>query len=313
MKKLIKLYALLFIIGYPGQTQQQNDLRLSADHFNFIVVNNTGRCGAPEQQRIANSMGKVAETNTIRLIAVGGDPIHGKGVQSVTDTEWKVQFEDIYTARSLQTIPRYVISGNHECRGSVQSLRDYSALNPRRNAPVRYFALEQPLSGGETCLLVFIDTTPLIDRYRTPAYSDEGTQDRQAQLTWLEQTLTTSKARWKIVIGHHPVFADTDKDDRERLDMQKRIAPILERRGADLYICGRINNFQHIRLPNTRVAYVVNASASRSRKVRSVEGTIFCSPDRGFSVVSVSVERIAFYMINHAGETLHIFVIPDVR
>lgn len=35
-----------------------------------------------------------------------------------------------------------------------------------------------------------------------------------------------STEKWKIVVGHHPIYAETPKDDSERADMQKRVDPI---------------------------------------------------------------------------------------
>jgi UDP-2,3-diacylglucosamine pyrophosphatase LpxH len=284
---------------------------LSGKNFNFIVANDMGRRGESEQQNIADLMGKVAETCKIRLIAVAGEPIHDDGVKSVTDEEWKLKFENIYTAASLQKIPWYVVSGNHEYHGSVQAVLDYSTFSDRWKAPARYFYVEHALnSSGQKCLLVFIDTTPLIDKYRTgDEYSDAPQQDIETQLQWIEQTLTLSDARWKIVIGHHPVYADTEKEANERTDMQARLAPVLEKNNVTAYICGHIHNFQHICPLDSKIHYVVNSSASQSRKVQPMEGTLFCNPDPGFSIFSVSSDSITFYMVNHEGETVYNYII----
>lgn len=85
-----------------------------------------------------------------------------------------------------------------------------------------------------------------------------------------------------VVIGHHPIYAETPKDNSERSDMQKRLDPILRKHKVDIYACGHIHNFQHIRVPGSDIDYVVNTSASLSRKVKAVEGTQFCSPEPGF-------------------------------
>ncbi len=45
-------------------------------------------------------------------------------------------------------------------------------------------------------------------------------------MKWIDSTLAVSDDNWKIVIGHHPVYADTDKSESERADMQKRVGTI---------------------------------------------------------------------------------------
>lgn len=305
------LLAVLFT-GCQVTAQEQSDLpQLSSENFNFMVASDMGRRGESEQQNIADLMGKIATTEKIRLLAVAGDPIHDKGVKSIDDEEWNLKIENIYTAPSLYTIPWYVISGNHEYNGSIQAILDYSSVSERWNAPARYFSLEQTIdSNGQKCLLVFIDTPPLIDKYRTEEkYSDAGEQDMDAQLQWIEETLVSSDARWKIVIGHHPVYAGTTKAESERTDIQERVNPILTRNNVDLYICGHIHNFQHIQPQDSKVHYVVNSSASQSRPVEKNQKMLFSNPDPGFSVFSVSTDSIKFYMVNHTGETVYNYVI----
>jgi 3',5'-cyclic AMP phosphodiesterase CpdA len=267
-----------------------------------------GRRGDSEQQNIANLMGRFVEQNKIDFMAVVGDPIHDDGVMSVSDEEWKLKIENVYSAKSLQKLPFYVVSGNHEYHGSVRAILDYSQKSERWNAPARYFSMEYPIGKKQKALLVFIDTAPLIEKYRNNSqYSDAGEQDMERQLYWLDSTLVASKGRWKIVIGHHPIYADTDKEESERTDMQERVEKILESRKADFYISGHIHNFQYIKPEGKTVNYIVNSSASQSRPIHSglVEGTLFANPDPGFSVFTVSRDSVRFCFVNHTGETVY--------
>jgi len=288
-----------------------NPEKLPENALNFLVANDMGRRGVSEQKNIATLMGKEAEFNMINFIAVAGDPIHDDGVKSTEDSEWKDKFENIYTATSLINTPWYVVSGNHEYHGSVQAILDYSKLSDRWKAPARYYSIEKSIGeNGNKCLFVFIDTAPLIDKYRSGSeYSDAGKQNIEKQLKWIDSTLVSSKDRWKIVIGHHPVYADTDKAETERTDMQKRLGTILENRKADVYICGHIHNFQHLKPEGKTVNYIVNSSASQSRKVNKTDGTLFCNPNPGFTVCSVTQESFTFSFIDHKGETIYKYIL----
>ena len=127
----------------------------------------------------------------------------------------------------------------------------------------------------------------------------------QAQLHWIDSVLNASHDTWKVVIGHHPVYAQTPKDEIERENLQERLDPLLRKYGVDMYIAGHIHNFQHIQMPDSPVDYVVNSSASLSRKVSPIEGTQYCSPEPGFSVVSVSDQELSLYMLDKTGHVLH--------
>ena len=276
-------------------------------HINFIVASDMGRRGESEQQTIADLMGRDVTASDIDFMAIAGDPIHDQGVTSITDEEWQLKIEQVYTAESLHQIPWYVISGNHEYRGNVQAILDYSDVSERWNAPARYFSIEKPVGKEQQkVLFVFIDTAPLIDKYRyEEGYSDAGEQNMERQLFWLDSTLVASDGRWKIVVGHHPIYAYTDKEDTERSDMQERVGAILENRKADFYISGHIHNFQYIKPEGKTVNYIVNSSASLSRNVQPIEGTVFCNGDPGYTKFAVSADSLWFSFVNHTGETLY--------
>jgi len=275
--------------------------------ISFIVASDMGRRGESEQQNIAGLIGHWAEEHSTDFVAVAGDPIHDEGVASIHDEEWQIKFENVYTAQSLQTLPFYVVPGNHDYRGNVQAVIDYSKISARWNTPARYFAIEKPLGKKHKALFVYIDTTPLINSYRRDEdYSDAGEQSIERQLFWLDSTLVASKGRWKFVIGHHPVYAGTDKPKSERRNMRKRVGKILENRKVDFYISGHIHNFQHIKPEGKTVNYIINSSASMAaRSVQTMEGTVFCSNDPGFSVFTVSKDSVWFSFINHTGETIY--------
>ena len=42
-----------------------------------------------------------------------------------------------------------------------------------------------------------------------------------------------------------------------------------------------------------------------SRKVKAVEGTVFCSGETGFSLISADKKELCLYMINKEGKVLH--------
>ena len=53
------------------------------------------------------------------------------------------------------------------------------------------------------------------------------------------------------------------------------------------------------------IDYVVNSSASLARKVKPVEGTVFCSPAEGFSVLTADKKQLRLSMIDKDGNIIH--------
>ena len=274
--------------------------------LNFYLANDLGRNGYYDQKPIAELMGQMAENVDIEAVVAAGDVHHFEGVRSVNDPLWMTNYELVYSHPELM-IPWYPILGNHEYRGNTQAVLDYSQVSARWEMPARYYT--KVLENDDiTVRLVMIDTAPLLDKYRkdTEKYPDACKQDMDKQLAWLDSVLTSAKEDWVLVVGHHPIYADTDKNDSERLDMEKRVDSILRKHNnVNMYLCGHIHNFQHVRVPGSNIDYITNTSGSLSRKVNPIEGTVFCSPEPGFSIVSADKKTLELRMIDKQGNVLH--------
>ena len=225
--------------------------QLPKDAGNFLIANDLGRNGYYEQKPVAELMGNLAEKVDIECVAALGDVHHFEGVASTSDPLWMTNYELIYSHPELM-LPWYPILGNHEYNGNTQAVIDYSRVSRRWMMPSRYYAKTVEAEDDTQALLLFIDTAPLIDKYRKDSidYPDACRQDREAQLAWIEEQLRTSKAKWKIVMGHHPVYAQTTKSEKERADMQKYLKPLLSAHCA----CRKQDGLsrEHVRLPCAR-------------------------------------------------------------
>ena len=303
IKKL--MLAVLLLFSAITATARINDASLFEDKLNFYVANDLGRNGYYDQKPIAEMMGELGEMIGPEFVLATGDVHHFEGVRSVNDPLWMTNFELIYSHPDLM-IPWYPICGNHEYRGNTQAVVDYSAVSRRWEMPARYYTKVFD-EEGVTLRVVWIDTTPLIDKYRRDSvkYADACRQDIDSQLEWLDSVLETAQEDWVIVAGHHPIYADTYKSETERLDMQNRVDAILRRHRVDMYICGHIHNFQHIRVEGSDIDYIVNSSGSLSRDVKPVEGTVFCSGASGFSVVTADKATLILRMLDKNGDVLH--------
>ncbi len=277
--------------------------------FTFLIASDLGQNGAYDQKPVAEMMGEVVGLTGVEFIAALGDVHHFYGVQSVHDPLWLTDFEWIYKHPELM-IPWHPALGNHEYQGNTQAVLDYGTVSRRWEMPGRYYARTEPVSDDAAVLLLFIDTTPLIDKYREDPdkYPDAGAESRDEQLAWIDTTLGGSDATWKVVMGHHPVYAGTDKEDRERTAFQQRLQPLLDDHGVDASYSGHIHNFQHIRVPGSDVDYFVNTSASLSREVVPFEDALFGSPEPGFILCTVTPTELITTFVNDKGRIIYRYV-----
>ena len=306
---------LIIILGYNITLNAQtisikptDSVALSAldGKFNFIIANDLGRNGYYDQKPVAEMMGEVVALTGSEFVAAIGDIHHFMGVQSVTDPLWLTNFEQVYSHPELM-IPWYPVLGNHEYKGNTKAVLNYSSVSRRWQMPATYYTKQFSVSDSASVLLVFINTVPLIDKYRNHPnqYPDAANETIEKQLKWIDDVLKNSQAKWKIVMGHHPLYSGTTKDIVEQTDLQKRLQPILDKYNTDLYVCGHIHNFQHIKIDNSNIDYIVNTSASLTRKVVSHPGMLYSSSDSGFIVCSVEDAQLIVSFVNKLGKIIY--------
>lgn len=304
MIRKIFSYVFLALVANMGAIAQTRATELNGD-VTLLIGNDLGRNGYYEQKPIAELMGTVAEAVGPEAFLALGDIHHYLGVQSVNDPLWMTNYELIYSHPELQ-IEWCPILGNHEYRGNTQSVIDYSGISRRWEMPSRYYTRIFD-NDGTRVKVVFIDTTPIINKYRadTTEYSDANKQNVEAQLQWLNNELgRDDNADWTIVAGHHPIYAQTPKQSSEREDLQSKVDPILRKHKIDMYVCGHIHNFQHIR--KNGIDYVVNSSGSLSRSdVSATDGTVFCDGQPGFSLLAATPKLLTLSMIDRKGNVIY--------
>jgi hypothetical protein len=165
-------------------------------------------------------------------------------------------------ARLAATSPdyrMYVVLGNHDWRTSLAGAT--SQLQFHESTPPFYmdgFSYRvQPPAGKGAVELFVIDTEMLIfpRRIQETAVAEDGsgvlldeldaakpwTLEQAARgpdiAAWLEEALASSTARWKIVVGHHPLWSTAGSKFAQAEVLRELILPTLCRH-ADLYLAG---------------------------------------------------------------------------
>ncbi|MEP7706629.1 tartrate-resistant acid phosphatase type 5 family protein [Paraglaciecola sp. 25GB23A] len=286
--------------------QQHNieQLTTTPKSLNFLVLGDWGRNGHYEQRAVAKWMDIAMEQLDGDFITTTGDNFYSNGIASVNDPYWQSSYETIYTGPHLFE-EWYATLGNHDYRGNWQAQIDYSNISRRWNMPAPYYAQTFELKGKESVLMVFLDTNPLNPEYKNEAkYAETQKQDGPKQLAWLEHKLSTSQAKWKIVIGHHPLYS-SGKRYGETDGIRQVLEPIFEKYYVDAYYAGHEHDLQHNQPKGTTVAHFVSGAGSEVRPVKQSEFAKFAQSTAGFAAVSVNQNTLVTQFISSTGNVLY--------
>jgi hypothetical protein len=75
------------------------------------------------------------------------------------------------------------------------------------------------------------------------------------QRAWIEQALAHSKAPWKIVVAHHPLYSSGRNGNTEGL--REVLEPLLVKYHADLYLAGHDHDYERFQ-PIQGINYIVS-------------------------------------------------------
>jgi len=279
----------------------------------FLAFGDWGRDGKAFQLSVAEQMGRSAAADHAQFIIALGDNFYNDGVESVESRQWTTSFEDIYTAPSLQ-VPWYVALGNHDYRGNSGAQVDYTLFSPRWKLPARYYTVTRRIDNSNTVQFFILDSTPYTATGESTAVSKNSEarrQDSAAQNAWLEQELRKSKAQWKIVCAHHPVYSISVHGDTAAL--VRHVQPLLEKYGVQVYLNGHEHDMQHLRVGN--IAYFCSGAGSKTRATTPGDArTLFSLGDTGgFLNVRITPEQFEGRFIDYTGKVVHTATIPRVR
>lgn len=276
--------------------------------MHFVAIGDWGRNGADHQVQVAQQMGKWTNEHPNDFIISTGDNFYPSGVVSEHDPLWHYSFENIYTDFSLQW-DWYPILGNHDYKSDPDAQVRYSAISRRWKMPARYYSKTFKLKGHEEVLMAFIDTNPLIPEfYKNSEYGPHvAGQQPQKQLEWLDQLLATSNAKWKIVVGHHPVYtAGPRTDNYDTLAVRKVLQPILEKHRIPVYLSGHEHSMQHLKVDTLPFHQFISGSGSEVTPVKKGLGySHFETSTYGFMHFAISADELLAQCIDHEGQIIY--------
>jgi acid phosphatase len=282
---------------------------VSAEALNFLVFGDWGRRGEQDQVEVAAQMAKAAQDSKAGFVISVGDNFYEDGVSSAEDAHWRLSFEQVYSAPSLQ-VPWHVILGNHDYHGNCDAQLAYAKTSPRWRMPSRYYMQSHTVAPNITADFFYIDTTPMVKSYFSngKTKANVATQDVPKQLAWFKAALAGSQAQWKLVFGHHPIYSGGGHGNTDELIAD--ILPLLHEYKVQAYFNGHDHDLQHL------VAGEINlfdtGAGSQHTPTLPTKRTRFSASTSGFTAVALAADTMEVRMIDNKGKLLYATTAPRI-
>lgn len=258
-------------------------------------------------------MGLIGEKLEIDFVISTGDNFYEDGLTGEDDPAFLDSFTSIYTAPSLQT-QWYNVLGNHDYRGDVEA--QLSPVLTKKDS--RWLCSRSFILDAEIVEFVFVDTTPFVDEYfQDPGdstYDWRGVYRRKEYLSDLlkdvNAALKNSKAKWKIVVGHHTIKSAGHHGVTKELLL--RLLPILEENNVDMYVNGHDHCLEHI--SSNGIEFLTSGGGSKAwrgdRNWWSPEELKLYYDGQGFMSVKMTQSEAVVLFYDVHGNILHKWSIP---
>lgn len=237
--------------------------------------------GAETQIKAAAAMRAYHAKHPFDFAVTLGDNFYGVGLNHPGDPRWQSEFESLYGPMGVTFYPTF---GNHDYGDPDSPAAElaYTKKSKIWNFPAPYYTY----TAGAVQFFA-IDTVRLSDD----------------QLTWLDDALAKSTARWKVVYGHYQIYSATRGDEPELIE---RLLPILKTRKVDAYINGHDHNLQELQTEEGVHFFVAGAGGAGLYEMKpTYKRSHFKAKRYGFAVIEADAEHLDVLLVNDDGEVVH--------
>ena len=274
MRLRVWFLILAFLLPPHLRAQAATDVQLplEAKSVRFAVIGDSGT-GEHAQYEVAQRMELYRERVNFEFVIMLGDNIYG-GHQP---QDFRKKFEMPYHALLDAGVKFYATLGNHDNP-------DERLYKPFNMGGQRYYTFNK----GDVEFFV------LDSNYMDPA-----------QLSWIEQNLQKSKAKWKIAYFHHPLYSN-GRTHGPDLDLRTRLTPLFRQYGVNAVFSGHEHVYERVQPENSIYYFILgNSGKLMTHDFRSSEGMEKgFDTDQGFMLVEIAGDKLYFQTISRSGHTI---------
>jgi hypothetical protein len=261
-------------------------LKSAGERLRLVAFGDFGQ-GTDAQKRVAVAMLKEHRARPFDFGITTGDNFYPRGMESPSDPRWKTWWEEMYTPLGIRF---YATLGNHDWVNFDSPAAEilYAARSESWRLPAPYYTY----TAGPVQFFA-VDTDEI----------------SEAQALWLRDALDKSRAKWKVVYGHHPVFVSGLSGSSYTAEMRRMLWPIIKGR-ADMYLSGHHHSLQHLRSPDGGHFVTSGGGGAGTYAVDEREPlALFVRSANGFTTIEADERELSFKHIDDRGAELYSYAI----
>lgn len=248
-------------------------LPLQKDSVRFAVIGDSGT-GEQQQYDVAKEMELYRKATGFDFVIMLGDNIYGSHEPRDLAQKFEIPYKPLLDAG----VKFYASLGNHD-DPNIERL--YKAFNMGGE---RYYAFKK----GDAQFLA-LDST-----YMDPK-----------QLAWIDQSLRSSSAPWKICFFHHPLYNDGRMHGPD-LDLRNQLKPLLTLYAVNAVFSGHEHAYERVK-PEGGIYYFILGSSGKLQRDDFHRKELMeksFDRDRTFMLVEIAGDQLFFQTISRSGETV---------
>jgi tartrate-resistant acid phosphatase type 5 len=235
--------------------------------------------GSQGQRDVAAAMVKMSKGAPFNLGLTFGDNFYPTGMDSPDDRRWRDWWENLYSPLGIVFYPSL---GNHEWYADNGAAAEIAYKSPTWRFPAPYYTF----TAGPVQF-----------------FSVDTTEISEAEVIWLDSAIASSTSHWKVVYGHHPIFAPEKKKSGEYLPyMQARLWPLLKGR-VDAYLCGHQHAMAHMEPKDGVHFFMSGGGGGALNKVsKTSAGILFAESNFGFLTLDADATKMTIAIYDTDGK-----------
>lgn len=251
----------------------------------FAAIADTGT-GASGQYAVAAAMAAHHQERPYPLVVMAGDNIYPNGEMAAIARV----FEQPYQALRDRGVRFQAVLGNHDVRsnngGGQVVYPDFQMQGQRyytfTQGPVQFFALDTNTNA-----------------------------DWERQFPWLQQELAQSTAPWKVVVGHHQIYA-SGVYGVNTAQWATRLKTLFAEHRVNLYINGHEHHYERTHVIDG-TTYLICGNGAKLRPVARSPWTAYAVSQLGFTVCEVFEDVLVVQGRDAQGQVFDQGVVPRWR
>lgn len=258
----------------------------------FAVIGDSGT-GNTHQYRIARQMLAWHDRFPYALVLMLGDNIYGGWRGGGDQKYFDEKFDRPYAGLLARGVVFRAALGNHDT--NVRDGRDEIEAYNRFHigGPQGYYSFTVGrLDDGVPLVEFFVINTVKLgrDKHDPP------------QLAWLERSLASSRARWRILYGHHPLYSTGQRHGSD-LALRAKLEPLLAGR-VHVVLAGHDHVYERFH-PQQGIVYFVCGSSGQLRRGNARASALVAAAEdqhRVFMLWEATPAELRFRAINEKGD-----------